>query len=309
MTLDRTVIASFAAALAAMLVLGGIFAILLPTRPDLGPDSRYMGPAPEGATPRRPFWLKNPVGTVLILYLNGSVSEGDPDPCKTSRPGISIPRTATELAGLAVLDKTIAVFAFCTRSKTGGFNQPQGDGVPKVIRRAAELSTLLAHIADQGVPLSQVFVMGQSAGAWAGLLVQRSEDPVFAGLIGFAPAFAGRHARRNAIWQAERDRQAAYIAEAPELDALIYGYLDDPYEPVRDMAWLRQVPGVQYVALDPHRQFGMECKIPSVHGAVFGDCIRLLQRKRILGFLKSRLQASAAPLAYQIPNLIRPPKS
>lgn len=293
MKIDSAAPKAFAASAALMLCAALIFAVLLPPAPELDPQSRYMHAAPDGATPRRPFGLDDPDRYALIVYVNGSTEEGKPDPCDTSRPGINIPRTATDLAGRRVQGYELLVFAFCTRTKVGGFNQPDGDGVPKVVRRAEELRTLLDHIADRGFPRTRVFVMGQSAGAWAGLLVQRADSTAFAGLIGFAPAFAGHHGRRSAAWQAERDRQAAFIGEADRLNALIYGYEQDRFEPVRAMGWLRAVPGVRYVPMTARYQHGFDCGVGAAHGAVFGGCIRYFQRRRILDFIAESLVTPA----------------
>lgn len=257
--------------------------------PELGSGSRYMGLIPDGATAERPFDMAHPEDHILIVYLNGSTEEPKPDPCDTSAPGINIPRTATDLDGQVIDGRQILVYAFCTRSKIGGFNQPNGDGVPKVIHRATELERLLIHITEQGFPPERLFVMGQSAGAWAGLLVQRDGKAPFAGLIGFAPAFAGHHGRRSTVWQVERDRQAAHIAEAPRLEALIYGFEQDWFEPVRAMGWLAAVPGIRYVAISGRSVFGFECGGQQVHGTVFKDCFRYFQRHRILSFIRDRL--------------------
>lgn len=259
--------------------------------PELGEGSRYMGLVPDGASADRPFRMANPQDHILIVYLNGSTEEPKPDQCDTSVPGINIPHTATDLAGQVIDGRSILLFAFCTRSKVGGFNQPDGDGVPKVLHRATELERLLLHIVEQGFPPERLFVMGQSAGAWAGLLVMREGTAPYAGLIGFAPAFAGHHGRRADIWQVERDRQAAYIAEAEHLDALIYGFEQDLFEPVRAMGWLAEIPGVRYVAVSGRNVFGFECGGQQVHGTVFKDCFRYFQQHRILSFIRDRLPA------------------
>lgn len=290
---ERWIRRELAYGLTAALILIGFLAA--PNRPpELGPGSRFMGYAPPGVTRAAPFDIDAPEDHILIVYLNGSTVESKPDPCDTSRPGINIPRTATDLAGREAGGYRIALFAFCTRTKIGGFNQPDGDGVPKVVRRADELEQLLRHIADNAFPPERVFVMGQSAGGWAGLLVQRNGHAPYAGLIAFAPAFAGFHGRRIEAWQRERDRQAAFIAEAEELNALVFGFEQDRYEPVRAMTWLADRPGVTYVPLTGVTIDGIECGGKYTHGTVFKDCFRLTQTDRILKFIAANLPAAAS---------------
>lgn len=290
---ERWIRRELAYGLTAALILIGF--LVAPDRPpEMGSGSRFMGYAPPGVTRAAPFALDDPSAHVLIVYLNGSTSEPKPDPCDTSRPGINIPRTATDLAGKLVSGYRIALFAFCTRTKVGGFNQPDGDGVPKVVRRAEELEHLLHHIADSGIPPERIFVMGQSAGGWAGLLVQRNGHAPYAGLIAFAPAFAGFHGRRIDVWQKERDRQAAFIAEAERLNALIFGFEQDRYEPVRAMTWLAGRPGVTYVALTGVTIDGIECSGKYTHGTVFKECFRRTQTDRILNFIADNLPAAGS---------------
>lgn len=280
-------------ALTAALILIGFLAAPGP-RPDLGEGSRFMGYVPPGITRAEPFGFDDPDSHILIVYLNGSKGEGKPDRCDTSRPGINVPRTATELGGRMVGGYRLAVFAFCTRTKIGGFHRDEGDGVPKVVRRADELDLLLRHIAKSGFPPQRIFVMGQSAGGWAGLLVQRNNTERFAGLIAFAPAFAGYHGRRVEAWQRERDRQADFIGQAENLNALIFGFDQDRFEPVRAMTWLRDIPGVTYVALTGVTIDGIACDGPDSHGSVFKNCFRLTQTRRILDFIESSLPVPAS---------------
>lgn len=279
---------------AAVMVAVIIFALPAPVRHTpflLGIDSRYMVVAPDGAVAWNPFDFKDHDGYALIVYLNGSTVEGKPDTCDTSKPGINVPRTATDLAGATIAGRTLLVYAFCTPTKIGGLNLPGGDGVPKVVRRGEDLTALLTFIADAGFPLERVFLMGQSAGAWAGLLAMRQGGTPVAGLIGFAPAFAGHRGKRGTIWREERDRQVAHIAGAERLNALIYGFIGDPFEPPDAMGWLRDVPGVAYRTLSGRTIGGIHCDNRFPHSTVFKDCFRETQRDFILSFIASRLAA------------------
>ena len=273
----------------ALLVLLWPMGIALPD-PDLGVGSRFMGgPPPLGADDTRPFAWDRPEGNAVIIYLTGSTAEPKPDACDTSRPGGNVPETITDLAAQTLSGVRLSVFAFCTPTKVGGWNQPGGDKIPKVISRAWELQDLLLFAERQGIPRNRIFVAGQSAGGWAGLLVQRWGQAQMGGLIAFAPAFAGRDGRRPKVWQEERDRQVLEISSASALNALVFGFERNPYEAPKAMTWLASRADVDYVALSSERIAGMACEHRDPHTTVFRDCFRETQQQWILSYIAEQL--------------------
>ena len=244
--------------------------------PDLGMGSGFVGD-PPGRSVRAPF--RSDVPRVFIVYLNGSVAEGKPDPCSR----LALPPVVAELDGRMVDGYRLTVFQYCTPTKIGGFNQADGDGVAKVLRRAADTETLLLHMMADGVPSDRLFLMGQSAGAWAGLMIQaRGKVPV-AGLVGFAPAFAGRRAYRGDAWQAERARQIAEIVSTKKgLNGLIFGFSGDPFEPPDAMTWLADRPGIAY------RQ--SPCIVARPHATAFSPCFQATEAGRIFAYIALRLR-------------------
>ncbi|NMM45377.1 hypothetical protein HH303_12860 [Rhodospirillaceae bacterium KN72] len=246
--------------------------------PELGMGSGFVGD-PPGRSAREPFRSAAP--RVFIVYLNGSVAEGKPDPCSR----LALPPVAADLDGRMVDGYRLTVFQYCTPTKTGGFNQEDGDGVAKVRRRAADTESLLLRMMADGVSSDHIVLMGQSAGAWAGLLIQAQGRVPVAGLIGFAPAFAGRRAYRGAAWQAERDRQIAEITASDRLDGLIFGFSGDPFEPPDAMTWLAARPGIAY----RHSP----CIVARPHAAAFSPCFQATEAGRIFAYIAMRLRAGA----------------
>lgn len=260
--------------------------------PDLGIGSRYMGEhVPPGASDGNPFAWRDKDGNAVVIYVTGSDQEPRPDACDTARPGQNVPEVIVDLAGQKIGNVTLSVFAYCTPTKVGSFNQQKGDLIPKVILRAFELQALLNAVERAGIPRNRVFVAGQSAGGWAGLLVQRWGQAQMGGLIAFAPAFAGHHGRRVENWQGERDRQVAEIGAARSLNALVYGFEKDPFEPPHVMSWLANRPDIDYVATRGDRIDGQACMPFHPHSTVFRECFRGTQRGRILAYLARHMHA------------------
>lgn len=256
--------------------------------------SRFMPEEPPELVQRQPLRFTDFGRYAVVMFMPGSTREDAKDQCTTNRAGPHVPHTIVDLAGTGVAGRTLLVYAYCTPTRIGGFNRPGSDGVPKVMRRAVEIEAMAREFVRAGLPWNRLFLAGQSAGAWASLLAMRGGQTPVAGLIGFAPAFAGLKQTRLPVWQAERDRQAALIAEAPGLDALIYHFEGDRFEPPEDMAFLATIPGIDRIVLPGDAIDGVDCGTDYPHEAVFKDCVRLTQRDRILEFIEQRLRATDA---------------
>ena len=254
----------------------------------VGEGSRFMGEfRPVEASP---LAIERPEEVILVIYLPGSAQEPVADSCKTHRPGINIPFAATRLAGSRVDGYPITVYAYCTPSRVGGFNQPDGDGETKVVKRTKDLEGLLALAGERGFRPERTFVMGQSAGGWAGLLAMRRGNANFAGVITTSPAFAGWHGKRLRAWQEERDRQAEYISEAERLPALVFSFEGDIFEPASALGFLKRRDDVRFHQLPNDRIEGVECTHGYPHTLIFDDCFGETQRDTILDFIRMRVR-------------------
>ncbi len=234
--------------------------------------------------------LERPNDHVLVLFNHGSRAEPRSDRCDPA--GRTTPDVIKSLAGEELLGLTIAVYAYCTPSRKGSYRHQQGKGDPKVLNRAKDIEAIVADYQALGLASERVFLAGQSAGAWASLLVARRGSVAINSVIGFAPAFAGRVGRRPPGWRQLRENQVAFLQKAPRLDALIFAFDGDPYEPPEALSFLRRIPGVDLRALPSDVIDGVPCGRRTPHFTSFQECFMSSQRQIILEYMAARLAAT-----------------
>lgn len=253
--------------------------------------SRFMPTEPDALVNRIPIILLEPERFVVMLYMPGSASEPTPDQCITTRPGINVPHAITDLAGAAVGGRTLLVYVYCTPTRVGGFNQADGDGVTKVWKRALDIEGMAKEFEAAGIPGDRIILAGQSAGAWASLLVARRGKVKVAGILGAAPAFAGHHAVRPKAWRDERARQIAFLKEAEHINALLYQFKGDRLEPPEHTNFLNEIPGIDRVILNGGEAIaGIACHNDYPHATIFKDCFRETQHDKITSYIDQIMQ-------------------
>ncbi|SMF83771.1 hypothetical protein SAMN06265365_15111 [Tistlia consotensis] len=250
-------------------------------------EGAWLGPVGL-ADPADPLSLTAPGDLLLVIYNHGSRAEFRQDRCDPTGGGT--PPAVAGLAGRPAGRLTVAVFAFCTRTRLGRFDERTGEGEPKVVLRAAEIAGLAARFAAAGVPPRRIVLAGQSAGGWASLLAAARSGEPLGGVIAFAPAFAGKAAGRPARWRQLRDAQAAELAARPRLPALVYAFPGDRFEPPADLAFLAGVPDLTLVTWQPPA--GVACARHEAHLGAFTDCFRAAEEGRLLGFLAERARTA-----------------
>lgn len=252
--------------------------------------------------PTDPLSLEAPKRVLIVIYNHGSRAEFRRDRC---HPGAeTTPPVLRDLAGTSIEGLEVAVFAFCTRSRLGDFDESSGEGEPKVIKRAREIAALARGFVRAGVPAQRIFLAGQSAGGWAALLAAAatslaaetpseanlgSRDAALGGVVAFAPAFAGPVEDRPETWQTLRDTQAAELAALPWLAGLVYAFEGDRYEPPADLHFLARIPGVTLLARPGDRLGGRPCGAHEAHLRAFADCFAAAETARLRGFLAERV--------------------
>ena len=237
--------------------------------------------------------LVAPAETVVVIYNHGSDQEFVPDPCDPAGGDSSewsVPSVLSNLSGTRVAGKVIAMYGYCTPSRVGEYRHAERSGEPKVAKRAREIATLVDRFVALGVPRRQIFLAGHSAGAWASLLAAREHPRSFNAVIGFGPAFAGRRATRPPGWEWLRGTQVLHLRAAPRIDALVFAFEGDPYEPPADLAFLRGIPGVELVVLSETRIDGVSCGGGSPHLTDRKPCFHATQGARIRDYIERRLQ-------------------
>lgn len=263
----------FAAALAALALLVGCASpggIVVPPKHDFA-----RAPAPR----------LDPDG-ILLLYAHGSRQEYLPDRCFPN--SVTTPRWLRGFAGRTVAGLPVSVYAVCTPSRTGEFDHAERSGEPKIVKRARDLEASVERFVEAGFAPGRILLLGHSAGGWASLLAARDGDPPMAGVIAFAPAFAGPLRTRSAGWQWLRDAQADRLADSERLPALVFTYRGDRFELPRALDFLREIPDLHMVVLDP-----ADCGKVEPHRGVFSACVMDgRQRQRMLDFIEQRVAAN-----------------
>lgn len=150
--------------------------------------------------PLSPIHADTPDKTVLIRYNHGT---SDKNNCARSLFGKykELPRWARKISGHHITDQAgrkydIKVEFVCTNEPPGSFGSDAEACDLGVCRR----SNLIAKLIDERAhecPRRQIFLAGQSAGAWASLLIKRHAPKSVNGLILTAPAFGGRRIERT----------------------------------------------------------------------------------------------------------------
>lgn len=237
---------------------------------------------PDSEQARRP---PSPLHTdgILLLYAHGSRQEFRRDRCFPN--SFTTPRWLRRFADMKINGLPVSVYATCTASRTGDYQHHNRIGTPKVELRARDLEAEVARFIERGFDPGRIFLLGHSAGGWASLWALRDGDPPIAGVIAFAPAFAGPLRTRSSGWQWLRDRHARTLAASERLPALIFAYRGDAFETPAALSFLRSIGDLEMITLDP-----ASCPGVTPHRGLFSSCVmNARQRERILGFIRRRL--------------------
>ncbi|WP_299619441.1 alpha/beta hydrolase [Pelagibius sp.] len=235
--------------------------------------------------------------SVVLLYMPGSTQEFREDPCSW-KSGEMLGRTplwfrslnGTEIGGWPVYATT-----YCTPTKVGMFDHKTKSGKLKVVKRAEDICNRVRELQNKGVPPNRIFLVGNSAGAWASLLVAVDHAEEFNALIGMAPAFAGREGGRKEGWTWVRGQQIEKISAAPGIDGLIFAFEGDRFEGPDDLDFLDRIADIEFVPLPIYNMDGHLCgRGGSAHARHHRPCFARSQLPRILKFIEDRLPASPA---------------
>jgi hypothetical protein len=242
------------------------------------------GPALSGDDPLR---LADPAGTVVIVYNHGSDDEATPDPCAPLAPQAqagTTPQAVKGLAGATVAGRRVAVFAFCTRTKTSAY---PASGPPKISGRIQDIRALTQDLRAKGLPPENLFLMGHSAGGFASLMLESWDPELQNAAMAVAPAFAGPRAGRDTQWTILRQTWFGEMTSNRVWQALVVAIEGDAYNRPRDIEFLQQVDGVEFVALSYDPCFGGLAP----HDAIFAPCFEEME-PAFHGFMATRLGAA-----------------
>ena len=248
----------------------------------------YLPPAPPVSRLNAQS-VDDPENTIVVIYNHDSTPEAEKDLCQPR--GSTTPEVIKALAGKKARDKTIAVFAFCTPTETGDFDDEYSEGEPKVVKRTKDIEFLMRDYLEAGLPSENLFLAGQGAGAWASLLIARRGHVPFGGLIAFAPSFGVPKADRNKGWRRVRRDHEKFIIRSAPTNALVFGFSGDRFNPLAELRFVEKVKGATFVPLPSHRIGDVECEFDEPHFTAFDQCFRQTQFRDILNFIRQGSKA------------------
>ena len=111
------------------------------------------------------------------------------------------------------------------------------------IRRGYEIEAVLDKLIETGVKPKNIWVAGQSAGAWSTLLMSAKAKKKFNGAILFAPASGGKKKRilenPNYAYSKMHYRQLKQFEKLPQ-KAIIFTFADDQWNTKKDFENLKK---------------------------------------------------------------------
>ena len=182
------------------------------------------------------------------------------------RPNCYIHRNLIPEVILKLQDSNTHIYFLCSNATDSRFDR--SDGGNYIYHRVDELRAILEELRVAGVSPENIYLAGYSAGAWTSLMANSLiEDRLFNGIIGLAPAFAGKRKSRehSKVRSSIRNDQISKIMESQNMNALIFAYDYDEYENTSDLSFLTSNPewNLTFVSFDcdeGHRTPHSDCK-------------------------------------------------
>lgn len=198
---------------------------------------------------------------IVIVYNHGTTLPQQVEDC--SAWVNQVPRSL-----LAIQSQTVLIYYLCSAAREPYTMSGKYAG-QYIYGRLKEVEATLDELTALGVSPKNIFLAGHSAGGWTSLMAQRYFGKKFNAAVVFAPAFAGRRSQERFFpwWRQEvRPRQIREILEAPEINALIFAYHDDPFDRPEDIKFLTErYPQTAQI-------IGYKCDIPNEHLVHLNDC-------------------------------------
>ena len=166
----------------------------------------------------------------LILFSPGTSNSKKVEKCLTKATGVPRSMQALEREG-------VHIHFLCSYAVDG--NEP-GSYIEK---RKQEILSKLRDFLRQGYQAKNIFLSGQSAGAWASLTAMKDNNFEYfnAGIL-FAPACCNPRdsVKKDPFWRKTmRPKLIMEILKAKDLSALVFVYPDDVYNRVPEMRFLK----------------------------------------------------------------------
>lgn len=162
-----------------------------------------------------------------------------------------------------VLGKEMLLYVFCSDHLQGDSYKKNWEekkklipykGKTKMDKRVEAIVKLTDDFASLGVPRNQIFLMGNSCGAWANLLIMSQFSEKVAGGIEFMPACYGWVSKNGIEKQTGyvpgfmplRQKGINIIKNAKKLPVLVFTNPDDIFEG-KTSYWLKEIEELQFI--------------------------------------------------------------
>jgi predicted esterase len=236
----------------------------------------------------------------LIIFLHGSEGESEPDDCIPAiSPAGTVPPVVGALFNKSIHGKRVLLYAPCSLVAPG-WTKGQPREQYKFFKRGIELAELLIETEAAGYRRENIIVTGQSAGGWIALTHLAQNPGAFAGVVAFAPAFAGRgsghlETEHSGFWVPERESQVAILGNATPLPCLVYSFEGCEFEPPNALRSIfKNKEGAMFRAMG--QMPAAQCtggRVMRHNGAYHPNFVD--QEGRILEFVNRVVPSSVAP--------------
>lgn len=252
--------------------------------PPSGFLARLDGYAPfymDRASADAPITLPRVEGQVIVVYNHGTKAAYLPENCM--RSNAEPPNSLRRLEG-----ERLRIFFLCSEAT----EDREGVLGNYVFRRVEEIERTVRRLVAAGVPASHIVLAGHSAGGWSSLMLQSTRDLGIAGVVAFAPAFAGPRAGEalGLTWRTiARPAQIQQLKTGRPLRALFFAYPGDEFEWPEDLAFLPQT------FPDSVEMVSYSCRgVREPHTTHQSDCREEETAQKIRAFIEAAVQRAAA---------------
>ena len=217
----------------------------------------------------------------VIIYNHGIQRPQQTEPCY-------LPYNKPPKSLIALIDKQTMVYRLCSTATEAPAISAAGK---QVYLRKIEINYAIDAFLARGIQPQHLFLAGHSNGAWTSLMMMRDVNKRFNGVIGYAPAFAGK---RNEVsfapwWRnSVRPTQIKDMLGASKMDALVFAYENDPYNRPQDLLFLStNYPLIDYRGVD---LVSYNCGLRNAHQTFRNDCRLTETAKRIRQFVNKQIE-------------------
>ncbi len=186
--------------------------------------------------------IPDPAAVRLIVFMHGTDSGGRGQKCE---PRDDLP---TVFEKMIVKDPQTVVYYPCSNEIGFGATNNVSQGI--WWKRAEETSRTLDRFLAYGVAPSQIVVAGHSGGASSALYMSTFAPEKFSGFVALAPGTGFGYLDRSIhdTWYSKHYyRWKNVIESGTSMRGVAFGFDDDKYSPLEEMAFIGDIPGVELV--------------------------------------------------------------